>query len=104
MENVEKRVNVRLIAEWESATSTDFSGRKRDCARSLIAKSNFHSVKYFNDNFCAFQMRKLNVYYDKPIYLGFAVLDISKWKMYDFHYQTMKPKFGECVHLNFKTS
>lgn len=31
----------------------------------------------------------------------FAVLDILKWKMYDFHYQYMKSKFGESVLLNF---
>jgi len=29
------------------------------------------------------------------MYLGFTVLDLSKWKMYDFHYQYMKPKLQE---------
>jgi len=35
------------------------------------------------------------------MYLGFAVLDLSKWKMYDFHYQYMKPKFQEKLFLNY---
>jgi len=46
-------------------------------------------------------MKRLSVLFNKPMYLGFEVLDLSKWKMYDFHYQYMKPKFQEKLLLNY---
>jgi len=35
------------------------------------------------------------------MYMGLAVIDLPKWKMYDFHYQYMKPKFQEKLILNY---
>ena len=37
---------------------------------------------------------------DKPIYVGFTVLDLRKWKMYDFHYNFMKMNFDAELLLN----
>jgi hypothetical protein len=32
---------------------------------------------------------------DRPIYIGFSVLELSKWKMYSFHYDHMKRKYPQ---------
>jgi len=100
MEDPERRVDIKLISKWEAPDSSK-TGRKAHCAKTLISKSNFHSATKINDNFYAIQMNRLSVLFNKPMYLGLAVLDLSKWKMYDFHYQYMKPKFQEKLLLNY---
>ena len=44
-------------------------------------------------------MKQKQIKFDKPIYLGMSILDISKNKMYEFHYDYMKPKYGEKLEL-----
>ena len=36
---------------------------------------------------------------NKPIYLGMAILDISKILMYEFWYGYLKPKYGDRIKL-----
>ncbi|XP_059225632.1 uncharacterized protein LOC106094284 [Stomoxys calcitrans] len=95
MENVDKRKDVRIVNHWER------TNKNRLGARDFIAKPNFHSLTVFSEDMAAIQMNRLSVLYDKPIYLGFSVLDLSKWKMYDFHYDFMKKKFGDSLSLNY---
>ncbi|GBM49733.1 hypothetical protein AVEN_175952-1 [Araneus ventricosus] len=40
-------------------------------------------------------MNKTRMLFDKPIYVGMSILDLSKHLMYDFHYDVMKPKYEE---------
>ena len=42
-------------------------------------------------------MKKLIVKMNKPIYLGQAILDISKTLMYKFWYDFIKPKYDDKV-------
>uniref|UniRef100_A0A1B0F9F5 Uncharacterized protein n=1 Tax=Glossina morsitans morsitans TaxID=37546 RepID=A0A1B0F9F5_GLOMM len=65
------------------------------------AKPNFHSSPKISDDMIAIQMNKVRVEYNKPIYIGFTVLELSKWKMYNFHYDYMKPKYKENINLNY---
>jgi hypothetical protein len=46
-------------------------------------------------------MYKTTVKLCKPIYLGMSILDLSKKLMYNFHYDYMKPKYGDKCELLF---
>ena len=45
------------------------------------------------------EMRKVEVKVNKPIYLGQAILDITKTLMYEFWYDYIKPKYGDKARL-----
>ncbi|KAJ8914823.1 hypothetical protein NQ315_014835 [Exocentrus adspersus] len=67
---------------------------QKQSAESLISKPNFHSLTIFNENFVAIQMNKLKCTFNKPIYVGFTVLDISKTTMYEFHFDFIKKNYN----------
>ena len=88
MENIRNRVDIKLITNEKEA-------------KKLISKPNFHHRTIFTENLIAVHMKKTKVYYNKPIYLGLCVLDLSKTLMYDFHYNYIKKKYGEAASLLF---
>ncbi|XP_043477531.1 uncharacterized protein LOC122508319 [Leptopilina heterotoma] len=85
MENVRKHVEIKLVTKWEG----------RYGAEALIAKPNFHSRTIFNENLVAVELRKMEIFMNKPLYVGLAVLDVSKTLIYDFHYDYMLKKYNE---------
>ncbi|XP_050509007.1 uncharacterized protein LOC126886193 [Diabrotica virgifera virgifera] len=92
LENVEKRRDIRLCTRWE--TKTNSLG-----ARALISKPEFKSCSVFNENLVAVHLGKTKIVYDKPLYVGFTILDLSKTVIYDFYYGYIKKKYGEAANL-----
>ena len=45
------------------------------------------------------EMKKTEVKMNEPVYLGQAILDISKTFMYEFWYDYIKPKHGDKATL-----
>ena len=88
IENVDKHVDIKLICDKEKATK-------------LVAKPNYDRITIFDQNLIAIHMKKTKVKYDKPIYLGMCILDLSKTLMYDFHYNYIKRKYDDKAILLF---
>ena len=49
--------------------------------------------KLFGKGYAAVHEIKPVLILKKPIYVGLTVLDLSKWKIYDFHYNVIKKNF-----------
>ena len=81
IENVRKRQNVILIDN-------------KDMAYKLSSKPNFERSTIFDENLIACHMKK-TVYFNKPIYVGQAILDLSKTLIFDFHYNYIRDLFGD---------
>ena len=80
MENIRRRISVKLI------------NNSKAYAR-YVSKLNFNSQKIFSKNFVAIHQIKSVLILDKPIYVGFSVLELSKLLIYKFHYEYVKNKF-----------
>ena len=50
--------------------------------------------KTFGEDYAAIHEIKPVLIFNKPIYVEFTVLDLRKWKMYDFHYSFIKRNFN----------
>lgn len=88
MENIRKRVDVRLVNSEERG-------------KMLAKRPNFNHCTIFSENLCAIEMRKTEVYFNKPVYLGMCILDLSKVLMYDFHYNYIQSKYRDRAKLLF---
>jgi hypothetical protein len=82
MENVRNYVDINLSDSWKKAIY-------------YIRKPTFSRIKVFNENLVAIHMEHAEVYFNKPIYVGFAVLEHSKHHMYDFYYNKLKKMFKD---------
>ena len=86
MENVRKHRDIKLVVT---------NARRKK----LVSEPNYHKCKQFSENLMPIEMRKTHVLMNKPIFLGQAILDISKTLMYEFWYDYLKPKYGDKVEL-----
>ena len=73
IENIRKRINVKLVNDKKKYQKT-------------VNKSNSVSQKIIEKNFVAVRCSKKVLTLNKPIYVGFCILELSKLYMYRFHY------------------
>ena len=66
-----------------------------------IYRPNYKHRTTFSDSLVAIHMAKTKLYFNKPVYLGMCILDLSKTLMYEFHYEYIKSKYGDKAKLLF---
>ena len=79
MENIRKYRNIKLVNDEEEYLRN-------------VMRPNFKFGTLLGPDLMACEMRKIKVVMNKPVYLGQAILDLSKTIMYEFHYDYMKQK------------
>ena len=93
MENVRNRLKIKFI--------------KKDDYREIIkqqSKLTFNGIHKSYENCDSYIFKQNEVLMDKPIYLGFTVLELSKLHMYETYYDILQPYFGQeniqCHHFD----
>ncbi|XP_050545396.1 uncharacterized protein LOC126907827 [Daktulosphaira vitifoliae] len=86
MESCRKRMKMNLVTNEKTF-------------QRLVNKPNFKDITIYDETFCAVHLNHDVITFDKPIYAGFSILEISKTLMYDFHYNTMRKFYGKSIEL-----
>ena len=67
----------------------------RDIKLKTTGSRNHHTTKKNSKNLLEIKLKKTQMLINKPVYLGFSMLEMSKTVMYEFWYNYIKPKYGE---------
>ena len=81
IENIRKTINVKLIND------------KRKYQK-IVNKPSFISSKILDKSFVAVHCSKKVLTLNKPVYVGFCILELSKLLMYQFHYDYVLKTFN----------
>ena len=88
MENVRNRQNIRLIADSQKALKA-------------VSKATFRQCEIINDDLLLVRGARQKITLNKPIAVGFTILELSKLIMYRFYYDHLKSKYADRCRLLF---
>ena len=91
MENLRKRIKIRVVKN-----SQDFIKH--------TSRPTCVNWKVFEISLAASHEKKISLTLNKPIHLGFTVLETSNWEMHNFHYNFMIRKFSTRLLFTDKDS
>jgi len=88
MEQVRHRQNIRLIADPAKL-------------RKAVSKPSYRMSQIINADLVMVRAARQKVVLNKPIAVGFCILELSKLIMYKFYYDYLKPRYGDYCKLLF---
>ncbi|GFR06857.1 PR domain zinc finger protein 4 [Trichonephila clavata] len=88
MENVRKHSNVQLVTSEKQA-------------KKLVAAPTFKRFKIITESLVVLEKLKSCITLNRPIYIGFVILELSKVLMYNFHYNHIKKRYMDKANLLF---
>jgi len=88
MEEVRHRVNVRLDCDPNKLAK-------------VVSRPTFRCAEIKNDDLTLVRGARQRVTLNKPISVGFSILEIFKLVMYEFYYDYLKPKYSDRCKLLF---
>ena len=87
-ENLRKRVNIRFVTDPKKLIRA-------------AGKSTFKRSTIVNSDLVLVETAHTNIYMNRPIALGFCILEMSKLIMYRFYYEVLLPKYGDKFRMLF---
>ena len=84
MENVRNRSRIEFIKKDEGEKMVKWQ-----------SKVTFNGIHKCYEKYDSFTFKMKEVLMDRPIYLGFSVMELSKLLMYETYYDIFQPYFGE---------
>ena len=88
IEQKRNRVNIRLIADGNKFLKA-------------VGKPSFRKCEIINEDLVMVRGARQKVKLNKPIAVGFSILELSKLTMYEFYYDYLKEHYGDRCKLLF---
>ena len=93
IENILCRRLIRLFDTWENQPS----GKRG--AQSFVSSGYLKRITIFGECCVAVELSQKHAKLDKPIQIGFTILELAKKKIYEFHYDFMKQLYPDSKKL-----
>ena len=82
-----------MAKQWKIYERECQASKQRNSFLKYTSRPTHTTHQIFGKNYAATHEIRLVLALNKPIYVGFTVLELSKWLMYDFYYRFIKKQF-----------
>lgn len=89
--------DIKLITKFiENQKGNHLDGRR------LIKDPRFKHFNIITPDFVSVEMQRKKILLNKPSMIGFAILELSKYHMFDFYYDFLKPILKDSITLGYQ--